>query len=65
MQKKSEENIEGKERFYMVSKKDFPLCCPPKNNPVWKFHPRVYLTLDKKNQAICPYCEAKYVFKGY
>jgi len=30
--------------------------CPMPGNPVWNHHPMVYLQLDEKGMATCPYC---------
>jgi len=39
-----------------VTKKDFPIYCPPKNADSFSMHPRVYINMDKKKEAACPYC---------
>lgn len=40
---------------------DMPLSCPLPNMAVWDLHPRVYLALDKNNEAMCPYCSTYYM----
>ena len=47
-----------------VTEQDLPLHCPPPNAPVWSQHPRVFLDIAHTGEAVCPYCSAKYVFKG-
>jgi len=39
-----------------VTKKDFPIYCPPNNADSFSMHPRVYINMDKKKEAACPYC---------
>lgn len=46
---------------YQVSRKDLPLHCPMPNMSLWNSHPRVYLPVEEKGQAKCPYCGAKYI----
>ena len=43
-----------------VTQADLPLSCPLPNAEVWAMHPRVYLPLEKEQQATCPYCGAHY-----
>jgi len=40
----------------LVTKKDFPIYCPPKNADSFSMHPRVYINMDKKKETACPYC---------
>lgn len=51
------------QRLYEVSSKDLPLSCPMPGMRLWDSHPKVYLPIEKTGEAICPYCEAKYVLK--
>jgi uncharacterized Zn-finger protein len=44
----------------MVSKKDLPAHCPPKDSSKWNMHPKVFLSFDDHGKASCPYCGAKY-----
>jgi uncharacterized Zn-finger protein len=39
---------------------DLPLSCPMPSQAVWNAHPRVFLTLDEHDQAVCPYCGTHY-----
>lgn len=43
-----------------VENADMPLSCPLPSMTLWNMHPRVYLALDKDNQAMCPYCSTHY-----
>ena len=44
----------------VITLKDLPLSCPPNAALLWNAHPKIYLALDKKNQATCPYCGTAY-----
>ena len=43
-----------------VSADDLPLFCPMAKTPLWSSHPKVYLTLDARQQTECPYCGTTY-----
>ena len=47
-----------------VTATDLPLHCPRADSPLWSQHPRVFLDIAHSGEAVCPYCSAKYVFKG-
>jgi uncharacterized Zn-finger protein len=51
------------QRCYIISEKDLPLACPPRNRRVWDAHPRVYLPIEELGQVLCPYCGAKYILE--
>jgi uncharacterized Zn-finger protein len=44
----------------LISKKDLPLHCPPKDASKWNMHPKVFLPFDENGKANCPYCGALY-----
>jgi len=44
----------------IVSKKDLPAHCPPKDSSKWNMHPKVFLSFDDHGKVSCPYCGAKY-----
>ena len=48
---------------YVVSKKDLPLHCPMDDMSLWDSHPRVYLPIEDKGEAVCPYCGAHFSLK--
>lgn len=43
---------------------DLPLQCPMPDMLKWNAHPRVFLTLDDRGEAQCPYCSTRYRLKG-
>lgn len=48
------------EQHYQVHSSDLPLSCPTADMGVWNAHPRVYLDIQSKGKATCPYCGATY-----
>ena len=48
---------------YRVAKSDLPLSCPMPNMTLWNSHPRVYLPIEDKGEATCPYCGAHFVLE--
>ena len=46
---------------YEVRREDLPVHCPMDNMTLWNSHPKVYLPLEEKGEATCPYCGALYV----
>jgi len=36
------------------------ICCPPLDVSLWSSHPRVFLQLNDKGEAQCPYCGTLY-----
>jgi len=44
----------------LISKKDLPAYCPPKDASKWNMHPKVFLPFDDDGIANCPYCGALY-----
>ena len=47
--------------FIEVTSDDLPLSCPMPNMSLWNMHPKVYLPIEDKKQASCPYCGTRYV----
>ena len=47
-----------------VTENDLPLHCPTATSPLWARHPRVFLDVTRKGEALCPYCGTTYVYKG-
>lgn len=45
---------------YFLALTDLPACCPRPDMPLWNAHPRVYLPLEERGHALCPYCSAEY-----
>ncbi|HEY8555295.1 MAG TPA: zinc-finger domain-containing protein [Burkholderiales bacterium] len=48
---------------YEITRADLPLHCPMKGMSLWNSHPRVYLPIEERGEAQCPYCGALYVLK--
>ncbi len=51
------------QRVVKVGRAELPLCCPRPGDEVWNMHPRVYLSIEKSGEAVCPYCGASYVLE--
>jgi uncharacterized Zn-finger protein len=52
------------QRVIEVGDGDLPLHCPMPGNTDWNAHPRVYLAIEQKGDALCPYCGTLYRLKG-
>jgi len=46
---------------YEITREQLPLHCPMKGMTLWNSHPRVFLPIEEKGQARCPYCGALYI----
>ena len=46
--------------FVLVSKKEIPFHCPPKDSETWNMHPKVFLSFSEQGKSTCPYCGANY-----
>lgn len=55
---------ENTQRIIEVTAKDLPLHCPMPGMISWDSHPRVFLPVEVKGEALCPYCGTMYVLKG-
>lgn len=44
----------------LVDPDDLPAFCPNPQMTLWSSHPRVYLELSKKGEAMCAYCGTIY-----
>ncbi len=53
------------ENRYEVSTDDLPLSCPMPRMSLWNSHPKVYLPVEDKGEAKCPYCGAVYVLRKF
>lgn len=51
-------------RYIEVSSDDLPLHCPTPEMRLWNAHPKVYLAIEQKGEALCPYCGTLYRLKG-
>lgn len=52
------------QRYIEVEADDLPLHCPTPAMQLWNSHPRVYLPLEEKGEALCPYCGTLYKLRG-
>ncbi|MBZ0105922.1 MAG: zinc-finger domain-containing protein [Sulfuricella denitrificans] len=52
------------QRYIEVTEEDLPLHCPMPGMSLWNSHPRVFLPLEEKGEALCPYCGTLYKLKG-
>jgi len=52
-------------RVVEVSESDLPLHCPMPGDVLWNAHPRVFLPVAEKGEALCPYCGTLYQLKGW
>ena len=48
---------------YEVTRTDLPLSCPMPDMALWCSHPKVYLPIEDRGYAKCPYCGAEYVLR--
>ncbi len=55
---------ESKKRLIEVTEKDLPLHCPMPSMTLWDAHPKVFLPIEEKGEALCPYCGTLYIYKG-
>ena len=58
------ERHDNKQRVIEVSESDLPLHCPMPQHADWNAHPRVYLPIEARGDALCPYCGTLYRLKG-
>jgi uncharacterized Zn-finger protein len=58
------EKMDNRSRVIEVEAKDLPLHCPMPNMTDWNAHPRVFLPVGTKGEALCPYCGTLYKLKG-
>jgi uncharacterized Zn-finger protein len=54
----------NKDRHVEVTAADLPLHCPLPPQMLWNTHPRVFLSIEKTGEALCPYCGTRYVLRG-
>lgn len=57
-------NAKTQQKPHYIQAADLPLCCPTPAMTLWNEHPRVYLPLQEKGEAICPYCGNHYILQG-
>lgn len=59
----TEKQIASVVKTYVVTHKNLPLSCPMPEMRLWDAHPKVFLPIEAAGQAICPYCNARYILK--
>ena len=47
---------DNKTREIEITGDDLPLHCPMPSMILWNSHPRVFLTIEATDEAICPFC---------
>lgn len=52
------------QREVEITAQDLPLHCPPDQAALWSAHPRVFLDVSAKGEALCPYCGTRYRLKA-
>jgi uncharacterized Zn-finger protein len=57
------EKTENRAREIEVTGADLPLHCPMPSMLLWNAHPRVFLPIEVKGEALCPYCGTRYKLK--
>jgi len=60
----SQVQTDNTQRIIEVTADDLPLHCPTPEMLLWNSHPRVFLPVEIKGEALCPYCGTLYVLKG-
>lgn len=53
------------QRVVEVTEGNLPLHCPMPGQQAWCSHPRVFLAVEEKGEALCPYCGTLYKLKGW
>ena len=51
-------------RAIEVTAADLPLHRPMPSMVLWNAHPRVFLPIEQRGEALCPYCGTRYTLKG-
>lgn len=57
------EQHDNTQRVVEIGDADLPLHCPMPRHIDWNAHPRVYLPIEAKGDALCPYCGTLYRLK--
>ncbi len=55
---------QAKQPITEVTADDLPLHCPMPGQSLWDAHPRVFLPIEQKGEALCPYCGTLYKLKN-
>ena len=54
-------NTPNAKKQYEITENDLPLHCPMPSMSLWNSHPRVFLPINKRGKAKCPYCGTDYI----
>jgi uncharacterized Zn-finger protein len=57
-------DVKEQPRVMTVTAADLPLHCPMPGQSLWNSHPRVFLPIETKGEALCPYCGTHYILQG-
>ena len=57
------DKTENRQRHIEIGAADLPLHCPMPSMLLWNAHPRVFLPIEQKGEALCPYCGTLYRLK--
>jgi uncharacterized Zn-finger protein len=57
--------MSNNQRVVEVAASDLPLHCPMPGQQAWSSHPRVFIAVEEKGEALCPYCGTLYRLKGW
>ena len=55
--------IAEKDSVIEIGREQLPLCCPQQGDEAWNMHPRVFISFGGSDEAVCPYCGARYLLK--
>lgn len=51
------------ESIFHIKQSQLPLHCPLPEMSLWNQHPKVYLPIEDKGKAKCPYCGTEYILE--
>ena len=54
----------NKQKPIEIAAAGLPLHCPLPSQKLWNSHPRVFLSIGKTGEALCPYCGTRYLLRG-
>lgn len=50
----------NKNEVVQLRQSELPAYCPTESMGLWSSHPRVYIPLEEKKEAACPYCGTRF-----
>jgi len=48
------------EKSVTIKRSDLPLYCPLPGTTLWNSHPRVFIEIESRGHALCPYCGTRF-----